>query len=299
MDFERDIDLLVTYLTVERGLSENSVAAYTSDLKEAAGFFARNGRSSWRSLKADDVLDYLQYCTEHPLKSSTVARRLISFRLLYGLLADEGRIENDFTAVMDSPRRWKILPDFLTEREVDRLLNAFSAAEGEFEMRNRLMIELLYSSGLRASELTSLKVADCDFENGVLRVTGKGSKTRVVPCGRPAFRLIRRYLQTARLVLAEKNPRAPWLLLSKSGRKLNRDWVWSVVQEAAVRAGINRSVHPHTLRHSFATHLLSHGADLRCIQEMLGHSDISTTEIYTHVDLNGALAVTRRLHPRR
>ena len=299
MDFERDIDLLVTYLTVERGLSENSVAAYTSDLKDAAGFFAQNRRESWRALNADDLLDYLQYCSEHPMKSSTVARRLISFRLLYSRLADEGRIESDFTAVMDSPRRWKILPDFLTEREVDRLLDAFSTSGDEFEMRNRLMLELLYSSGLRASELTSLKVTDCDFEGGVLRVTGKGSKTRVVPCGRPAFRLMRRYLQSARSVLAEKNPRAPWLLLSKSGRKLNREWVWRIVQEAAVKAGIDRGVHPHTLRHSFATHLLSHGADLRCIQEMLGHSDISTTEIYTHVDPNGALSVTRRLHPRR
>lgn len=299
MEFERDIDLLVGYLTVERGLSANSVAAYTSDLKDAAGFFGGKGKNSWRELNVDDVLDYLQYCAEHPLKSSTVARRLISIRLLYGCLADEGAIEKDFTAVMDSPRRWKILPDFLTEREVDLLLDAFKSSEGELEMRNKLMIELLYSSGLRASELTSLKVADCDFEGGVLRVTGKGSKVRVVPCGRPAFKLMRRYLESVRPVLAEKNPRAPWLLLSKNGRKLNREWVWSVVQEAALRSGISRGVHPHTLRHSFATHLLSHGADLRCIQEMLGHSDIATTEVYTHVDPNGALAVLRQRHPRR
>jgi integrase/recombinase XerD len=213
-------------------------------------------------LEIDDVLDYLQSCAEHPLKSSTIARRLIAIRLLFGRLADEGRIENDFTAVMDSPRRWKILPDFLSEKEVDALLQAFKTAEGELEMRNRLMMELLYSSGLRASELVSLKVVDCDMEGEVLRVTGKGNKTRVVPCGSPAFRLMRRYLAEVRPVLAEKAPRAPWLLLSKSGRKLNREWVWSVVQEAAVRAGINRSVHPHTLRHSFATHLLENGADI-------------------------------------
>jgi integrase/recombinase XerD len=200
---------------------------------------------------------------------------------------------------MESPRRWKILPDFLSEREVDALLEAFKTSEGELEMRNRLIIELLYSSGLRASELTSLKVVDCDMEGGVLRVTGKGSKTRIVPCGTPAFRLMRRYLAEARPVLAEKNPKVPWLLLSKNGKMLNREWVWRLVQEAALRAGITRSVHPHTLRHSFATHMLSHGADLRCIQEMLGHSDISTTEVYTHIDPNGALAVQRRLHPRR
>ncbi|MBR7139894.1 MAG: tyrosine recombinase [Lentisphaeria bacterium] len=299
MAFERDIGLLVGYLTFERGLSANSVAAYASDLRDAAVFFEESGRKEWLLLGVDDLLDYLQHCKEHPMKSSTVARRLISLRLLFSYLADEGRIEKDFTAVMDSPRRWKILPDFLSESEVDQLITAFSTTEGELEMRNRLMIELLYGSGLRASELTSLKVTDCDIEGGILRVTGKGSKTRVVPCGRPAFRVMRRYLSMARPVLAEKNPKAPWLLLSKSGRKLNREWVWSIVQIAAVRAGINRSVHPHTLRHSFATHLLSHGADLRCIQEMLGHSDISTTEVYTHVDPNGALAVLRRLHPRR
>ncbi len=299
MGFERDISLLAGSLTIERGLSENSVSAYVSDLKDAAVFFADCKKSSWLELQADDILDYLQYCKEHPLKSSTVARRLISIRLLYSYLADEDRIEQDFTAVMDSPKRWKILPDFLTEKEVDRLLEAFDPGAGELEMRNKLMIELLYSSGLRASELTALKITDCDSEGGLLRVTGKGSKTRVVPCGRLAFRLMRRYLTSARPVLAEKNPKAPWLLLSKNGKKLNREWVWSIVQEAATRAGISGGVHPHTLRHSFATHLLSHGADLRCIQEMLGHSDISTTEVYTHIDLKGALAVTRRLHPRR
>ena len=298
MDFERDINLLAEYLAVERGLSRNSVAAYASDLRDAAGFFAGAGKTSWRDLEADDVLDYLQCCAEHPLKSSTIARRLISIRLLFGRLADDGRIENDFTAVMDSPRRWKILPDFLSEKEVDAILQAFDPKESELEMRNRLMLELLYSSGLRASELVSLKITDCDMEGEVLRVTGKGSKTRVVPCGKPAFRLMNRYLADARPVLAEKTPRAPWLLLSKNGRKLNREWVWTIVQEAASRAGIVKGVHPHTLRHSFATHMLSHGADLRCIQEMLGHSDISTTEVYTHVDLNGALAVQRRLHPR-
>ena len=299
MDFERDINLLAEYLAVERGLSRNSVAAYSSDLRDAAGFFAAAGKGSWRVLDVDDVLDYLQSCAEHPLKSSTIARRLISFRLLFSRLEEEGRIGRDFTSVMDSPRRWRILPDFLSEKEVDAILQAFKTNEGELEMRNKLMMELLYSSGLRASELVSLKVVDCDMEGEVLRVIGKGNKTRVVPCGRPAFRLMRRYLSEARPVLAEKVPRAPWLLLSRNGRKLNREWVWSIVQEAATRAGIVKSVHPHTLRHSFATHMLSHGADLRCIQEMLGHSDISTTEVYTHVDLSGALSVQRQLHPRR
>lgn len=299
MELERDIRILTEYLTVERGLSSNSVAAYTSDLKDAADFFAGYGKKSWRTLNADDILDYLQYCAEHPMKSSTLARRLISLRLLFSKLADEGYIEYDFTAVMDSPRRWKILPDFLTEAEVDRLLAAFSLSEGAFEMRNRLIVELLYGSGLRASELVSLKVADCDLHAGLLRVTGKGSKTRIVPCGKPAMRIIERYLSEARPELAEKNPHAAWLLLSKNSRKLNREWIWRIVQEGAVRAGIDKGVHPHTLRHSFATHLLSHGADLRCIQEMLGHSDISTTEVYTHIDPNGALGVLRRLHPRR
>ena len=145
MEFERDIRILTEYLTVERGLSANSVAAYESDLKDAAVFFTGAGKKSWRVLDADDLLDYLQFCAEHPMKSSTIARRLISLRLLYGRLADEGYIPHDFTAVMDSPRRWKILPEFLTEAEVDKLLSAFSLSEGALEMRNRLMVELLYT----------------------------------------------------------------------------------------------------------------------------------------------------------
>jgi len=300
MDFESDIRRLGDYLTLERGLSRNSVLAYLSDLRDAAEFFQNAKLPSWRALDQNRLLDYLQSAAEHPLKSSTVARRLISLRLLIGHLASEGLMQ-DFTAQMDSPRRWKILPDFLTEAEVDKLLHAFSVSSGDiFELRNRLIVELLYGSGLRVSELVSLRLADCDAENSLLRVTGKGSKTRIVPCGVPAFQVMRSYIAEARPQLAEKcSASPPWLLLSKSGKKLNREWIWSLIQRAALQAGITKPIHPHTLRHSFATHLLSHGADLRCIQEMLGHSDISTTEIYTHVDLNGALAVQRRLHPHR
>ena len=167
MDFERDINMLAEYLTIERGLSRNSVAAYTSDLKDAAGFFADSGRESWRVLDSDDVLDYLQSCAEHPLKSSTIARRLISIRLLFGRLAEDGRIERDFTAVMDSPRRWKILPDFLSEKEVDRLLEAFDPGASELEMRNKLMVgdEITTIGGI-IGKIISIKEETVMIETG-------------------------------------------------------------------------------------------------------------------------------------
>ena len=159
-------------------------------------------------------------------------------------------------------------------------------------------MELLYSSGLRVSEIASLPLSAVDFDTEIVRVTGKGSKTRVVPVGKIALQLLRRYLESARPELAEKNPRAAELFLSRNGRRLDRERIWGIVKEAALLAGISKNVHPHTLRHSFASHLLENGADLRVIQEMLGHADISTTEIYTHIDKSRLAAIHRKFHPR-
>ncbi|MBR3688789.1 MAG: tyrosine-type recombinase/integrase, partial [Lentisphaeria bacterium] len=207
-------------------------------------------------------------------------------------------IAADVTDVMDSPKFWRILPDFLSVAEVDALLNAFPLrAQDPLIIRNRCILELLYSCGLRVSECVNLRFGAVRFDERTIRVLGKGSKERIVPMGDAAIHQLKRYLEKARPELAGDGG-APQLFLSNHGKKLDRERVWMVVKEAARLAGITKNIHPHTLRHSFASHLLENDADLRVIQEMLGHADISTTQIYTHVDENRLLGVFNKFHPR-
>lgn len=297
--FDRDLNLFIDYLVTERGLSSNTTAAYRSDLEEFRDWLTERGFKEWSQVDREAILDYLDAERDLGRETATLARRLVAVKMLSRFLTEEGILKKDVTAVMDSPKLWRILPDFLSEAEVDAFLKAFPASVKEpFKMRNRAILEVLYSSGLRVSELARLPLTAVDFDNELLRVVGKGSKTRIVPIGKVALRTLRRYLADVRPLLAEKNPRSPYVFLSKSGRPLNREWIWNVVKVAAARAGIHKNIHPHTLRHSFASHLLAHGADLRVIQEMLGHADISTTEIYTHIDSNRLAAIHHKFHPR-
>ncbi|MCQ2352625.1 MAG: site-specific tyrosine recombinase XerD [Victivallaceae bacterium] len=299
MSFSADIRFFTEYLTLERNLSANTTSAYGCDLEDAANFLAAHGLTEFRQASYDILLDYLDDLRERGKESTTLARHLISLKMLFRFLASEGRAHADCAELIDSPKLWKILPDFLSETEIDALLGVYSKNNGDpLELRNRTILELLYSSGLRVSEAANLPVNAVDFESELLRVTGKGSKTRIVPVGAPALRLVRRYLASARPVLQGDHAPSPKLFLSRNGRPLDRERIWQVVKQAALLAGIGKNIHPHTLRHSFASHLLSHGADLRVIQEMLGHADIATTEIYTHVDKSKLLGVHRKFHPR-
>ncbi len=298
MGFETRIGAFVQHIVIERGLARATAEAYAADLRDTAGFLEERGLSGWESADRERLLDYLDELQSRGDTATTIARRLVALKMFYRFLADEGMIREDFTRVMDSPKLWRILPDFLSVREVDALLNAFAnTAADPLELRNRTMMELLYSSGLRVSELADLPMGAVDFETELIRVVGKGSKTRIVPIGKPALRLLRRYLKEARPILAETAPRASFVFLSRHGRRLDRERIWAIVKEAALRAGIDKNIHPHTLRHSFASHLLANGADLRTIQEMLGHADISTTEIYTHVDVQDLRKAILKYHP--
>ena len=300
MSFGSGIDLFIRYIVSERGLARSTAESYRSDLQNAADFLVGTGKADWRDVSRDDLLDYLETRRTEGMESTTIARNLVALKMLFRYLADEELIPADVTAVMDGPKLWRVLPDFLSEDEVDRLLGAFPSGgtATALELRNRTILELLYSSGLRVSEAAALPLAGVDFENELVRVRGKGNKERVVPIGRPALRLLRRYLDVARPELSAAVPRSPYVFLSNHGRKLDRERIWQVVKLAAERAGIGKNIHPHSLRHSFASHLLAHGADLRVIQEMLGHADISTTQIYTHVDENRLLGVFNKFHPR-
>ncbi len=300
MSFSRGIDAFIQYIVVERGLSRRTAGAYRGDLHTAADYFSGRGRSGWEQLGRDDLLDFLEERRTAGAESTTLARNLVALKMLFRYLAEERLVDADITAVMDGPKLWRVLPDLLSEEEVERLLAAFpsGASASPLELRNRCILEVLYASGLRVSEAAALPLAAVDFEREVLRVRGKGARERLVPVGRPALRVLRRYLETARPELCAAVPRSPYVFVSRHGRRLDRERIWQVVKLAARIAQIDKNIHPHSLRHSFASHLLAHGADLRVIQEMLGHSDIATTEIYTHVAGERLLSVHRMFHPR-
>ena len=300
MSLSSGIDQFISYIVVERGLARRTAEAYRSDLIAAADSLSQRGFSDWSRVGRDDLLDYLEERRTEGMQSTTIARNLIALKMLFRYLADEKLVPADVTAVMDGPKLWRVLPDFLSEDEVDRLLRAFpvSGSATALDVRNRTILELLYSSGLRVSEAAELPLAALDFQNQLVRVRGKGSKERVVPVGLPALRLLRRYLDAARPELCAAVPRSPYVFVSNHGRKLDRERIWQVVKLAAETAGIAKNIHPHSLRHSFASHLLAHGADLRVIQEMLGHANIATTEIYTHVESDRLLSIHHKFHPR-
>lgn len=299
-DLLRDVAHFGQFIIIERGLAANTRFAYESDLISAAEYLAKQKEiTSWDQADRDMLLDYLDHLRNNGMESSTAAHHLVALKMLFRYLKNEKKLEVDITEVMESPRLWRILPDFLSEKEVFALLNAFSArSDDPLEVRNRTVIELLYSSGLRVSEAAALPLSALDFDMELLRIVGKGAKTRIVPIGKPALRQMRRYLETARPVLAEKNPNSNSIFLSNRGKTLDRERIWQVIKLAADIAGIKKNISPHTMRHSFASHLLAHGADLRAIQEMLGHANIATTEIYTHIDQSKLLSVHRKFHPR-
>ena len=296
---ERFLKYFLDHLKIERGLSSNTLASYRNDLCQLGDFLLDHGIASWAEANRDDLLDFLDHQRRRGMEAASMARELAAIKMFYRYLAAENLTAADPTAAMDSPRLWRILPDMLSPGETGALLNAFSARAAEpLTVRNRAILELMYASGLRVSETADLKLADVDFENNILRVRGKGSKERIVPAAARTLKLLRKYITVHRTELAEKNPLVPYLFISRTGKRLNRERIWAIIKEAALIAGIDKEIHPHTLRHSFATHLLENGADLRVIQEMLGHADIATTEIYTHVSKDRLLTVHRKFHPR-
>lgn len=297
---KRNLDFFETFLTLERGLNRNTVSAYMTDLRGFAAYCDDCYITEASEIDRELILDFLGDLQDRFNEASTtLARKLISIKLFCRFLTQEKIIERDPTQIMDSPRLWKYLPEFLSTEEVDRLLAAYPAQSKEAHLqRNRAILELIYASGLRVSEAANLKVSDVNFEDGIVRVTGKGSKVRVVPVGKTALSILKWYLKNSRPQLLIEGSNTPELFLSVRGKVLNREWIWNMVKTAAREANINKEIYPHMLRHSFASHLLANGADLRVIQEMLGHSDLRTTEIYTHVENDRLAGIHKQFHPR-
>jgi len=288
----RELIQFLDHLTVERGLSPASVEAYRADL---AGFFALCGKSPG-DVRREDVRAFLSHERAEGHSASTAARRLVALRTFYRFLILERTVQADPTENIESPRALKRLPAYLTAEEVDRLLESqdIKSATG---LRNRAILEVLYATGIRVSELTGLSLDRYNPEAGFVLVMGKGSKERVVPLGEVAQDWVQKYKEEARPKLL-KGRACGAVFVSTRGSAMSRQMVWVAIKAAARSAGVAKNMSPHTLRHSFATHLLERGADLRSVQLLLGHSDISTTQIYTHVEQERLKRIYKQYHPR-
>ncbi len=284
------------YLSFERGLSPRTVDAYLRDARRLVGFLDGRGVATPEDVEYRLLRDFVASLSERGLAASTVSRALSSMRAYFRYLVEEGELGSDPSERLESPRPSRALPDVLSYAEIERLLAAVGL-DAPLAFRDRAILEVLYGSGLRVSELIGLRVRDLDLREGLVRVIGKGRKERLVPVGSGARRAVQRYLRELRPRL-ERGRSEGRVFLNRAGRPLSRMGVWKILRRHVDRAGLEKRVTPHTLRHSFATHLLEGGADLASVQEMLGHADISTTEIYTHVDRAHLRSVHRSFHPR-
>lgn len=287
----------MVHLELERGLSAHTLAGYEKDLLQCAAFLQSRGGTGWARVEGNEIRSWLNELSGAGLAPSSQARKLSALRTFGKFLVRERIRPSDFTELIDPPKQRRLLPGTLSLDEVDRLLSAPVGASPQ-RLRDRAFLELFYSSGLRVSELCALPLQAVDLEEGFLRVTaGKRNKDRLVPVGAKAITAIRDYMAGGRPHFVKPHTGSA-LFLSARGKPLSRKTIWHWIQTYARRAGIEKPVKPHLLRHSFATHLLANGADLRAIQEMLGHSDISTTEIYTRVDAERLLDTHSQFHPR-
>jgi integrase/recombinase XerD len=286
------------YLKLERSLSANSIEAYVRDVEKLMQFLEmRKNGASFLKVDFKVLQGFIEYVNELGLSAYSQARILSGVKAFYNFLVAEDLITENPTTLLEGPRLGRKLPDTLDYPEIEQLLAAIDLSTPEGG-RNRAMLEVLYSSGLRVSELVDLKRSNVYFDIGFLRVIGKGSKERLVPCGKEALKFLKLYLTEIRVQIPVQQGFDSFVFLNRRGRKLSRVMVFNIIKSLAAKIGLKKSISPHTFRHSFATHLIEGGADLRAVQEMLGHESITTTEIYTHLDRDYLRQVIREFHPR-
>jgi integrase/recombinase XerD len=292
-----DVTAFRHYLAAERGMAANTVMAYSRDLDRFSRWIAEGGLTNYLKPSVRELSGYIGFMREEGLAPASIARHLAALKMFYRFLRLEERTRENTVALLGSPALWDRIPHVLSPEAVAKLL-ASPLAIDRFYLRDKALLETLYATGGRASEVVGLKLVDVYLDSAFCKCTGKGSKQRLVPLGRPGIEALRDYLTDLRPKLTRTNPGAPWVFVSRGGRALTRIMLWSLVKKYALRAGLNGKISPHTLRHSFATHLLAGGADLRTVQELLGHANIRTTQHYTHVDRERLRALHRRFHPR-
>jgi integrase/recombinase XerD len=293
----QDVRAFGHYIKAERGLAENTLLAYRRDLDRFTGFVAGGGVKDYLNPTLRELGGYLEFLRAEGLAPPSIARHLVALKVFYRFLRLEERTRESTIDLLASPRLWERIPQVLSPEAVTRLLES-PRTEDRYFLRDRAILETLYATGSRASEVVNLGLADLHLDSGFCKCTGKGNKQRIVPLGRFAVNALRAYLDGLRPRLTASSPDAPWVFVSRGGRALTREMLWVLVKKYARRAGLHPKVSPHTLRHSFATHVLAGGADLRTVQEMLGHASINTTQQYTHVDRDRLKAIHRQFHPR-
>ncbi|GAB6933536.1 site-specific tyrosine recombinase XerD [Calditerricola satsumensis] len=290
------IDQFIHYLGVERGLAANTLVSYRQDLTAFAAYLKEQGVQRIEETTRAHIVGFLLHLQQQGKATATISRHLASIRSFFHFLFRERLIDQDPSVNLETPKLQKRLPKVLSVEEVERLL-AMPDPRTPTGLRDKAMLELLYASGLRVSELVSLNLHDVNLHMAYLKCMGKGSKERIIPLGRIAVDATRRYIERARPMLLRSQGEEA-LFVNHHGRRLTRQGFWKIIKKYAREAGIAKEITPHTLRHSFATHLLENGADLRSVQEMLGHADISTTQIYTHVTKTRLKEIYARTHPR-
>jgi integrase/recombinase XerD len=285
----------MTYLRIECGLAHNSLLAYEGDLRDFAGFCQSSGLGEIAEIGLVHIQAWLKALSDRHFAISSIARKLAALRMYWRYLYSNGRVQDDPATLLESPKMWHRLPRIIDTGQVNALLNA-PTADDYLELRDRAILELFYACGLRVSELAGLKLGDVNLQVGFVRCIGKGRKERIVPVGGPAGQALQEYLSTLRPKLL-KGRSEDLIFLSRTGKSLDRHNIYRLVQRYARRAGITIKMTPHSLRHCFASHLLAGGADLRIVQELLGHASVTTTQIYTHVDRDRLKRIHEQFHP--
>ncbi|MBI4429698.1 MAG: site-specific tyrosine recombinase XerD [Ignavibacteriales bacterium] len=296
-DLERQLDRYFEFLRLEKNLSPRSLSSYNFDLTKYSHFLKRRSITNAVQATEDVVSKFIHRLHKSGLSPHSIARHISAVRGFHRFLVAEQEARNDPTQNLEPPKRAKILPEVLTVAEVDEILKQPDTHQ-PLGIRDRTILEVLYATGVRVSEFINLKQQNLMFNEGLILVYGKGSKERLVPIGRSAQKWVNRYRKDVRIHLAKRGTAGDYVFLNARGKRITRAAIWDIVARYAKLAKVHKEVHPHTFRHSFATHLLEGGADLRAVQEMLGHSDISTTQIYTHIDREYLKEVHRTFHPR-
>lgn len=293
---EEFIKEFMDYLSVERGLSKNTLESYGRDLNKYAKYLKKKGINDLERVRRPDIQDFMMGLKDDKLNASSIARNLVAIKIFHRYLTSQRLLKEDVTSVIETPKLWKTLPDVLDLKEVEAILENPNTRLKQ-GLRDKAALELMYATGMRVSELVNLKLTDLHMEMGFVRCLGKGQKERVIPVGSKAKEALQKYIEKARpKFLKQKESKS--LFLTRLGRPMSRQTFWMVIKHYVRAARIKKRVTPHTLRHSFATHLLQNGADLRIVQELLGHANISTTQIYTHINKERLKQIHQKFHPR-
>ncbi len=297
VELQEQIVMFGAYLKTERSVSDNTYQSYLRDMKKYFEWSVENKIAKCINPNFDDLLNYVEYLKEKGLAHTSIARHLISLKNFFRFLRMEEKSTNQSVELLESPSLWARIPFVLSPESVTTLLES-PCEQNRYFLRDRAILEVLYATGCRVSEVVNLQLKDLHIDSSFITCTGKGRKQRIVPLGRKAIIALREYLQNLRPLLVKIQTSTSAVFVSKAGKALNRIIIWKQLKKYALQAGLTGKISPHTLRHSFATHLLSGGADLRIVQDLLGHSNIRTTQLYTHVDRNRLKLIHSQFHPR-